>query len=93
MLRFFYSPRWIFDLFAGPNNENLENPHLDQEETKSSPLVIKYDSNWIEEQARSAITDEAFVIFVDDLEDSTVLTRARAREICKAFTNYRKSAL
>lgn len=52
-----------------------------QEESKTPPLAINYDSSWIEEQARSDITDEVFDELLDDLKSSKAVSRARSIKI------------
>jgi hypothetical protein len=63
-----------------------------QEESKTPPLAINYDSSWIEEQARSAISDEAFGELLDDLSDNKkAISSAIARKIYSEFKNFRKA--
>jgi hypothetical protein len=58
---------------------------LIQEEAKSMAPQTLYESLWIQEKAKSSMSNDEFEELIDDLEDNGTLTRKRAREICKEF--------
>ena len=46
-----------------------------------------YDSLWIQEKAKSSMSNDEFEELIDDLKDNDTLTRERAKEIRKEFRN------
>ncbi len=58
---------------------------LIQEEAKSMAPKTLYDSLWIQEKAKSSMSNDEFEELIDDLKDNDTLTRERAKEIRKEF--------
>jgi hypothetical protein len=60
---------------------------LIQEEAKCMAPQTLYDSLWIQEKAKSSMSNDEFEELIDDLKDNDTLTRERAKEIRKEFRN------
>ena len=58
-------------------------------EEEKQKVLLKYNSNWVERQAITNITEYDFIELLNELEDRKEISRARLREIMKQFTTLR----
>ena len=50
----------------------------------------QFDSNWVNQQAKSDISEYAFISRIDDLREAGEISRTKSREIIQEFLNFRK---
>ena len=53
------------------------------------PMLKKYDSNWVESQAKSKISEDDFFELLNELEDRGEISITKSREMFKEFKKLR----